>query len=113
MNRRNTFLWFVVVGVGFTLLVVLSLAILFWQQLPPDDHSIIIRIVRQNVGYIFSAAVLLLAGLGFALDWLFRLYILPDRQNRFRNPSDACRQSWPSNHHRGQPRHYAIGRHHQ
>ena len=77
MNRRNTFLWFVVVGVGFTLLVVLSLAILFWQQLPPDDHSIIIRMVRQNVGYIFSAGVLLLAGLGFALDWLFRLYILP------------------------------------
>ncbi len=77
INRRNTFLWFVIVCVGFTLLVILSLAILFWQQLPPDDRSIIFRLVRENVGYSFSAAVLLLAGLGFALDWLFRLYILP------------------------------------
>lgn len=77
MNRRKPFLWFVVVCVGFTLLVILSLAILFWQQLPPDDQSIIVRLVKQNVGYLFSAAVLLLAGLGFALDWLFRLYILP------------------------------------
>ena len=77
MNRRNTFLWFVVVSVGFTLLVILSLAVLFWQQLPPDDQSILIRLVKQNVGYLFSAAVLLLAGLGFGLDWLFRLYILP------------------------------------
>ena len=77
MNRSNTFLWFVVVCIGFILLVILSLAILFWQQLPADDQSILIRLIRQNVGYLFSAAVLMLAGLGFALDWLFRLYILP------------------------------------
>jgi DNA polymerase-3 subunit epsilon len=70
-------LWFVVVSIGFTLLVILSLTALFWQQLPTDDRTYLIQLGRQNLGFIFSAAVLLLAGLGFALDWLFRLYILP------------------------------------
>lgn len=77
MKRSNTFLWFVVVCVGFTLLVILSLALIFWQQLPDADRVYLIRLVKQNIGYLFSVAVLLLAGLGFALDWLFRLYILP------------------------------------
>ncbi len=77
MNRKNTFLWFVAASIGFILLVVLSLTIIFWQQLPAGDRDYLIQLGRQNLGFLFSAAVLLLAGFGFALDWLFRLYILP------------------------------------
>ncbi|MGA8282513.1 MAG: hypothetical protein WB853_16580, partial [Desulfobacterales bacterium] len=77
MNRRNTFLWFVVASIGFVLLVILSLMVIFWQQLPAGDRAYLVQLGRQNLVYLFSAAVLLLAGFGFALDWLFRLYILP------------------------------------
>ncbi|MGA8020591.1 MAG: exonuclease domain-containing protein [Desulfobacterales bacterium] len=77
MNRSNTFTWFVVGSIGFTLLVILSLTVIFWQQLPAGDRAYLIELGRQNLGFLFSAAVLLLAGFGFALDWLFRLYILP------------------------------------
>ena len=77
MNRRNTFLWFVVASSGFILLVILSLAVIFWQQLPNGDRAFLLQLGRQNLVYLFSAAVLLLAGFGFGLDWLFRLYILP------------------------------------
>ncbi|MGD2000324.1 MAG: exonuclease domain-containing protein [Desulfobacterales bacterium] len=77
MNRRNTFSWFVVGSIGFVLLVILSLTVIFWQQLPADDQAYLIQLGRENLGFLFSAAVLLLAGFGFALDWLFRLYILP------------------------------------
>ena len=77
MNRRNTFLWFVVASIGFVLLVILSLTVIFWQQLPAGDRAYLVQLGRQNLVYLFSAAVLLLAGFGFALDWLFRLYILP------------------------------------
>jgi len=77
MNRRNTFLWFVVASIGFILLVILSLAVIFWQQLPSDNRAFLLQLGRQNLVYLFSAAVLLLAGFGFGLDWLFRLYILP------------------------------------
>ncbi|MDP4979461.1 MAG: PAS domain-containing protein, partial [Desulfobacterales bacterium] len=70
-------MWFVVGSIGFTLLVILSLTVIFWQQLPAGDRAYLIELGRQNLGFLFSAAVLLLAGFGFALDWLFRLYILP------------------------------------
>lgn len=68
---------FAVASAAFTVLVVASLAFLFWQQLPPTEKDLVARLAHDYIGYIFSAAVFLLAGLGFALDWLFRLYILP------------------------------------
>jgi DNA polymerase-3 subunit epsilon len=77
MMRRNLFWLFAAASIGFTVLVVCSLAFLFWQQLPGNEKAFLLQLARQYMGYLFSAAVLLLAGLGFALDWVFRLYILP------------------------------------
>ena len=77
MKRNATFLLFVAASILFMVIVVASLTWLFWQQLPSDDQAILIRMAGENLGYLFSAAVLLLAGLGFGLDWLVRIYILP------------------------------------
>ena len=77
MRRNNRFWWFAVASIIFTFLVILSLFVIFWQQLPPEEQSFLINFARQYMGYIFSVAMLLLAGLGFGLDWVFRLYILP------------------------------------
>ena len=77
MKRSNIFWLFAFASAAFTVLVIASLAFLFWQQLPDVERDLVARLSRENIGYIFSAAVFLLAGLGFGLDWLFRLYILP------------------------------------
>lgn len=77
MNRIKTFWLFVAVTVGFMLMVIATLAWLFWQQLQPEAQRYLIELTRQNLVYLFTAAVVLLAGLGFGIDWLFRLYILP------------------------------------
>ena len=77
MNRMKLFWFFVAASVVVTFVVIASLAVLFWQQLTPEDQAFLTRMARQNLGFIFSVAVLLLSGLGFGLDWMFRLYILP------------------------------------
>lgn len=77
MNRIKTFWLFVVVTVGFMIVVIATLAWLFWQQLQPEDQRFLIELTRENLLYLFTAAVLMLAGLGFGIDWVFRLYILP------------------------------------
>ena len=77
MKRGNIFWLFAAASIAFTVLVIASMALLFWQQLTPLEKTLVTRLAQENIGYIFSAAVFLLAGLGFGLDWLFRLYILP------------------------------------
>ena len=77
MNSNNKFWWFVAISVTITLIIIFSLAVLFWQQLPPEEKSLLLSIIKQNFLYIFSAAFLILAGLGFALDGIFHVYIIP------------------------------------
>lgn len=77
MKRNVKFWWFAFAGLAFSFIVIFSLAVIFWQQLPAEDQIIFIRLARQYMGYIFSAAVFVLAGLGFVLDWVLRLYIRP------------------------------------
>jgi len=77
MNRIQTFWLFVAVTVGFMVVVIATLTWLFWQQLQPAEQRYLIELTRENLVYLFTVAVLLLAGLGFGIDWVFRLYILP------------------------------------
>jgi DNA polymerase-3 subunit epsilon len=80
MRKHITFWIFVVVCTAFTLFVIFSLSILFWQQLTLVEKQFMLEMIKRNLAYHFSALVLLLAGLGFAVDWLFRMYILPMEQ---------------------------------
>lgn len=80
MRKHLTFWLFVSVCAAFTLFVTLSLAVLFWQQLSPGEKEILFSLIKENLLYFFSFSVLLLAGLGFAIDWLFRMYVLPMEQ---------------------------------
>ena len=77
MNPNNKFWWFVVIAVSITLIIISSLAVLFWHQLSPEENSVLLSIIKQNFLYIFSAVFLILAGLGFALDGIFHVYIIP------------------------------------
>lgn len=77
MNPNNKFWWFAAISVTITLIIISSLVVLFWQQLSPEEKSLLLSIIKQNFLYIFSAAFLILAGLGFALDGIFHVYIIP------------------------------------
>ena len=63
-----------------TVLVFLTIVILFWQQLPPDNKRVLIEIFKDNFAYFFVAGVLLFTAFGFTLDWFFRFYIIPVNQ---------------------------------
>jgi len=77
MKQNNKFMWFAVVSIAFTLLFIITIAFLFWHQLLPGEQFFLTELIKRNFLYIFTAVFLLLAGLGFGLDWVFRFYILP------------------------------------
>lgn len=77
MRAGNKFWWFASIAISLIAAILLSLAVLFWRQLSPESHSLLIQIFRNQFPYIFSAGFLVIAGLGFALDGIFHIYILP------------------------------------
>jgi DNA polymerase-3 subunit epsilon len=77
MKTKNKFGWFVIISSGFSMLVIFVLAVLFWHQLSLPEKQLLKEIFTSNFIYIFSAGFILLAGLGFLIDWMFRLYIIP------------------------------------
>ena len=77
MKHGIKFIWFAAFSAAFTLVLIISFVVLFWQQLLPDEQIFFLGIFKRNFGYIFIATLLLLAGLAFALVWVFRFHILP------------------------------------
>ena len=77
MKQNNKFMWFAIVSIAFTLLFIITVAFLFWHQLLPGEQFFLTELLKKNFLYIFTAVFLLLVGLGFGLDWVFRFYILP------------------------------------
>jgi len=77
MKQNNKFMWFAIVSVAFTLVFIITVAFLFWHQLLPGEQFFLTGLLKRNFLYIFTAVFLLLVGLGFGLDWVFRFYILP------------------------------------
>ncbi len=77
MELRNKFWWFVGVTLGIGCLILSGLVAFSWQQLSAAEQHLLFDIAKKNIVYIFSAFILLAAGLGSALDAIFHLYILP------------------------------------
>ncbi len=77
MNPKNKFLWFAAIAISFVILVIVTLSILFWQPLPPDQKAFLTDFFKTNFGYFFSVGFFILVILGLFLDWFFRFYIIP------------------------------------
>ncbi len=77
MKQGIKFCWFAAFSVAFTIVLIISFALLFWQQLLPGEQLVLVGIFKRIFGYVFIAVLLLMAGLGFALVWVFRFHILP------------------------------------
>ncbi len=77
LTRNRSFMWFVLVSVLFFAGVAVSFGVMLWHALAPREQDLLLQLMGRHASYLFGAGVLLLAGLGFALDWVFRLYVLP------------------------------------
>ncbi|MGB8720952.1 MAG: exonuclease domain-containing protein [Desulfobacterales bacterium] len=77
MRTRNRFWWFVMVGVLTVCLIIGVLVGFFWIQLAPAERALLLDLLGRSFIYVFTVAVMLLAGLGFAVDGVFHVYILP------------------------------------
>ena len=80
MKTQNKFWWFVVVALAATLMAVCAISVLFWQQLSVEQKTFLLLIVKEYFVYIFTLLFLFFTILGFALDWVFRFYIIPVNQ---------------------------------
>lgn len=68
------------VAVGVTLCMLITIAVLFWQQITDTQQQHLLAILKAHFIYFFMAAVLLFTAFGFTLDWFFRFYIIPVNQ---------------------------------
>ena len=73
----SAFWRFVLVCVLYFAGVVVGLALLFWRDLSLDERGLLQELIRPNAGYGLAGGLLLLAGAGLAVEWVFRRYVFP------------------------------------
>lgn len=77
MTLNNKFWWFVLASIIVIFIVLSGLGLWLWQQRTIEERELLFRIIKEDMGYIFSASVLLLVVIGLALDGIFHNYIIP------------------------------------
>jgi DNA polymerase-3 subunit epsilon len=77
LTKSRSFWWIVLAGTFFFIAVTAGLAAILWMQLSPDEQHFILSFIEAHSIYIFGAAVILFTGVGFAVDWVYWMYILP------------------------------------
>ncbi len=77
VTRSRTFWWIVLAGTLFFIAVTVGLAVILWMQLSTDERNFIRDFIAGHSIYIFGATVILFTGVGFAVDWVYWMYILP------------------------------------
>jgi DNA polymerase III subunit epsilon len=80
LKTQNKFWWFTAVAFVATLMVLLTIALLFWYQLQDASQRLLIELLKDNFAYLFVAGVVLFTGFGFTLEWFCRAYIIPVNQ---------------------------------
>jgi DNA polymerase-3 subunit epsilon len=73
----RTFWWIVLAGTLFFVAVAAGLAAILWTQLSLEERQFILSFIEAHSIYIFGATVILFTGVGFAVDWVYWMYILP------------------------------------
>ncbi len=77
LTKSRTFWWIVLAGTLFFIAVTVGLAIILWLQLSVAERDFIRDFSAAHSIYIFGATVILITGVGFAVDWVYWMYILP------------------------------------
>lgn len=77
IRSTNKFWMFAALSALIITMVLAGLFMNVWHSLTPEQQSITRIIAHDYFGYLFASAFLVLAGLGFGLDAIFHMYILP------------------------------------
>ncbi len=77
LTMSRTFWWIVLSGTLFFVAVAAGLAAILWTQLSLDERQFILSFIEAHSIYIFGATVIIVTGVGFAVDWVYWMYILP------------------------------------
>ncbi len=77
MRAGNKFWWFASISFALIIVILVTLVVFFWRELDPAQRTVLLQILKDKFGYFFAAIFLGLAGIGFLLDGIFHIYILP------------------------------------
>jgi len=77
IRSNNKFWWFAGLTMLFTLLVVISLGVVFWYEVDPHQKQVLAQIIREYFAYFFIAIFFLIAAVFIGLDAIFHNYIIP------------------------------------
>jgi DNA polymerase-3 subunit epsilon len=77
MRTRNKFWWFVAMALSLTAVTFVILGVFFWNDLTASERATLVSIFVGHPTFFFTAFILLIAAVGFALDGALNSYILP------------------------------------
>ncbi len=77
MKLKNRFWLFVAIPTLFMFAIIAVMALLFWQQLAPDQRLVLTGIFRDYFIYFFGAVVFLMAGVALIIDAVINIYVIP------------------------------------
>jgi DNA polymerase-3 subunit epsilon len=77
LTKHLSFWLFVLVCLLFFVGVVGSFATLFWVDLAPAERDVLRGLVLSHGVYVVGGGLLLIAGAGLAIEWVFRQYVFP------------------------------------
>jgi len=77
LTKHYSFWLFVLVCILFFVGVFGCFAVLFWLDLTPAERDVLRSLVQPHGIYVVGGALLLIAGAGLAIEWVFRLYVYP------------------------------------
>jgi DNA polymerase-3 subunit epsilon len=77
MNRTFKFHWLAVISLFLPLLFLIGIVFLSWLYLTPAEKHLLAGVSQIRFIFFFSAAGLLMIGLGFTLVWTLKHHIIP------------------------------------
>jgi len=80
MNAISKFWRFVAVSAVIICMMFCYVGWMFWQQLAPDQKTLLINIIGQNFVYVFTAFILIIACFVSVMDGILHVYVLPAKK---------------------------------
>ena len=77
LNTTNKFWWFVAISAFVASIIITVLLVLLWKDLPAEEKTVLISVIKENAGQIFIVVFLFLGIIGLAIDGILHNYILP------------------------------------
>ncbi len=77
MRLKNKFWLLLVIPTLFMIAIIVIMAVLFWQQMTPQQRVLFLGITKEYFIYFFGGAIFLVAGIGLLIDGIINTYVIP------------------------------------